>query len=84
MRMQRADHPFHERDLTDVFDPGTGRKIRTDAHGEVATSLVAPTVKAMILKMGNHPDPKEISVENSPECCSNKKGIIAIGNSAQD
>ena len=71
MRMQRAEHPFHERDLRDVFDPGTGRKIRTDAHGEVATSLVAPTVKAITPNRGNQPDPKEISVENSPECCSN-------------
>ena len=47
-----TEHPLHERDLTNVFDPGTGRKICTDVHGEVATSLVAPTVKATTLKKG--------------------------------
>ena len=52
MRMQRAEHPLHERDLTDVFDPGTGRNIRTDAHAEVATSFVDTTVKAMTPKRG--------------------------------
>ena len=52
IQMQRAEHPLHESDLTNVFDPGTGRKICTDAHGEVATSLVAQTVKAMTPKRG--------------------------------
>ena len=44
--MQREEHPLHERDLMNVFDPGTDRKIHMDAHGEVATSLVVTTVKA--------------------------------------
>jgi len=36
MRLQKAEHPNNSRDLTNVFDFGTGRKIRSDAHGEVA------------------------------------------------
>ncbi len=36
MRTYRPEHPKFSRDLTNVFDFGTGRKIRTDAKGIVA------------------------------------------------
>ena len=38
--------------VVEAIDLGTGRKIRTDAYGGVATSLADPTVKAMTLKRG--------------------------------
>ena len=36
MRSYQTEHPMNSRDLTNVFDFGTGRKICTDAHGDVA------------------------------------------------
>jgi hypothetical protein len=36
MRKQLAEHPKPTRDLTNIFDFGTGRKIRSDAKGEIA------------------------------------------------
>jgi len=36
MRSQRAEHPAHIRDLTNVFDSNTGRKLWSDAKGLVA------------------------------------------------
>jgi hypothetical protein len=35
MRLQAAEHPKFSRDLTSVFDYGTGRKLRKDAKGVV-------------------------------------------------
>ncbi|KAL7527926.1 hypothetical protein ACHAXR_002197 [Thalassiosira sp. AJA248-18] len=36
MRSLLPEHPQHSRDLTNIFDYGTGRKLRTDAKGTVA------------------------------------------------
>ncbi|KAL7525349.1 hypothetical protein ACHAXR_000966, partial [Thalassiosira sp. AJA248-18] len=36
MRSQHPEHPNHSQNLANVFDYGTGRKIRTDAKGTVA------------------------------------------------
>ena len=33
MRSQRVDHPLHTRDITNVFDVGMGRKVRSYALG---------------------------------------------------
>ena len=38
MRLQRAEHPWHSRDLTNVFESGVGRKVRSDAQGVIARS----------------------------------------------
>ena len=43
MRLYPDEHPKNSRDLTNVFDFGTGQKIRSDAHGEVAHNGVALT-----------------------------------------
>ena len=51
MRTRKAEHPKHTRDLTNVFDFGTGRKQRSDAKGRVAGSGLAPG-----------PPPKRISL----------------------
>ena len=49
MRLQKAEHPTNSRDLTNMFDFGTGRKIRSDAHGEVACKG-RPQTGAMLQK----------------------------------
>ena len=36
VRKQKAEHPIPSRDMTNVFDHGTGRTLRSDAHGVVA------------------------------------------------
>jgi hypothetical protein len=41
MRKREAEHPKYSRDLQQIMDFGTGRKLRTDAKGEVA---IPPTL----------------------------------------
>lgn len=36
LRKQVAEHPKYTRDLTNVFDFGSGRRIRKDAKGEIS------------------------------------------------
>ena len=36
MRKYSPEHPAHSRDLANVWDYGTGRKMRTDAKGTIA------------------------------------------------
>ena len=44
MQLYPTEHPKNSRDLTNVFDFGTGRKIHSDAHGDkVACNGVAQT-----------------------------------------
>ena len=49
IRVQQAEHPINSRDLTNVFDFGTGRKNRSDAHREVACKC-RPQTGAMLQK----------------------------------
>ena len=39
MRKQVPEHPAYERDLTNVFDWGTGRKIRSDTQGHMSQGV---------------------------------------------
>ena len=44
MRLQEAEHPLHSRDLTNVFESRSGRKIRSDAQGSIARSGKKPNI----------------------------------------
>ncbi|KAL7528337.1 hypothetical protein ACHAXR_002389 [Thalassiosira sp. AJA248-18] len=46
MRLQTPEHPNYSRDLTNVFDFGTGRKLRTDAFGTVAQGVRGAVIAA--------------------------------------
>mmetsp|Transcript_29715 Transcript_29715/g.54805 ORF Transcript_29715/g.54805 Transcript_29715/m.54805 type:complete len:295 (+) Transcript_29715:1717-2601(+) len=49
MRLQRAEHPWHSRDLTNVFESGVGRKVRSDAQGTIARS--GPKLQSILKKI---------------------------------
>ena len=65
MRTRKAEHPKHTRDLTNVFDFGTGRKQRSDTKGRVDGSVLAPG-----------PPPKRISLLRQKQ----KKSLWLNGN----
>ena len=46
MRTRRDEHPIHLRDLTNVFDHGTGREIRSDAKGLISRKTPQPPTMA--------------------------------------
>eukprot|EP00956_Cyclotella_meneghiniana_P033550 scaffold96912_cov61-Cyclotella_meneghiniana.AAC.1 len=57
MRRLSPEHPAHSRDLTNVWDFGTGRKVRTDAKGFIAkvamngaSAVPAPNQRARELR----------------------------------
>ena len=42
MRLQKAEHPLHSRDLTNAFGSGAGMKVRSDTGGMIARSGPKP------------------------------------------
>ena len=56
MRVYKPEHPAWKRDIVNVFEYGSGRQLRSDAHGDIATSTASGKRKA---NTGN-PSPREL------------------------
>ena len=48
VRVQEPEHPQFTRDLTSVFDTGSGRRVRSDAKGVVASSTAQPRISKRV------------------------------------
>ena len=75
MRTRKAEHPMHLRDMTNVFDHGTGRAVRSDAKGFIARRTVqlptTNTISHLLEKQKKEPWRKHQSVANTKQskCC---------------